>query len=76
MNYHTYYSGKFGGDNVWRKWIDEDLVKKFGKINRSAKSLIVTTNLDGFSLMICQIHQTILLLNFPTIWYYLVVKKP
>ena len=45
---HTYdIAGKFGGNNVWWKWTNED----FGDF--------VTNNVDGFSLQtICQIHQT------------------
>ena len=43
--------GKFGIDNVWQKWIDEDFDKKVWQMNGSAKRLLnVTTNLDGFSL--------------------------
>ena len=42
--------GKFGGDNVWRKWINI-LAKKVWQMNRLAKRLlIVTANLHGFSL--------------------------
>ena len=42
-----YVAGKYGSHNVWQKWMDE----KVWQMNRSAKRLlIVTTNLDGFSL--------------------------
>ena len=41
--------GKFGGDNVWQKWMD---TKTVCLVNRSAQRLlVVTTNLDGFSLV-------------------------
>ena len=42
-------AGKFGGDNVWQKWMDKD----FGdwRIYRSVKRLLtVITNFDGFNL--------------------------
>ena len=44
--------GKFGGNNVWWKWMDEGFGKKVRWMNRLANRLliIVTTNLDGFSL--------------------------
>ena len=42
---------KFGNDNVCLKWMDEDFGKNVWRMNRLAKRLlIVTTNLDGFSL--------------------------
>ena len=41
--------GKFGGDNVWQKWMDKETVCQ---VNRSAQRLlVVTNNLDGFSLL-------------------------
>ena len=43
----------FGDGNVWRKWMDEDFGEK-SLTNRSViRLLIVTTNLDGFSLANC-----------------------
>ena len=50
---HTVYHipGKFGNNNVWQKWMDKHFSEKVWQMNRSAKRLlIVTTNLDGFSL--------------------------
>ena len=47
-------AGMFGRDDVWQKWMDEDFGKKVRQINISAKRLlIVTNNLDGFSLTNC-----------------------
>ena len=37
-------AGKFGGDNVWRKWMDEDYGKKIWQINRSTRSLAIKCN--------------------------------
>ena len=31
--------GKFGGDNVWQKWMDEDFGKNFWRMNGLAKML-------------------------------------
>ena len=44
--------GKFSEDNVWRIYSFQAFGKKVWRMNRSAKGLlIVTTNLDGFSLV-------------------------
>ena len=49
MKYHI--AGKFGGANVWQKGMDKDSGEKIWQMNRLAKRLlIVTTNLEGFSL--------------------------
>ena len=41
--------GKFGRDNVWQKWMNEDFGQKIWQMNRSTKRLlIVATNLDSF----------------------------
>ena len=44
--------GKFGGNNVWLKWMDKHIDEKVWRIHKLDKRLlIVTTNLDGFSLV-------------------------
>ena len=49
--YKTMYhiARKFGGNNVWLKWMDKHFDEKVWQINKLDK--IVTTNLDGFSLV-------------------------
>ena len=51
LNIQFTIPGKFGNNNVWQKWMDKHFSEKVWQMNRSAKRLlIVTTNLDGFSL--------------------------
>ena len=58
--------GKVGRENVWRIILFKHLAKKVWRINRSAEGLlIVTTTLDGFSLVNRQ--QPFYPPNFPTI---------
>ena len=39
--------GKFGGDNVWKKWLDEDFGKKLWRMNGLAKMLLIGMGLSG-----------------------------
>ena len=49
--YMYHIARKFGRENVWQIYSFQMLGKKVWRMNRSAKGLlIVTTNLDGFSL--------------------------
>ena len=64
---HSRIAGKFDGEKFSEFTIFERLAKKVWQINRSAnRLLIVSTNLDGFSLTN---HNLPNLPNFPTIQY-------
>ena len=55
LNTHTMHvAGKFGSNNAWQKWMNENFNKKVWRMNRSDIRLsIVTTDLDGFRLGNC-----------------------
>ena len=49
---YAYGWGKFGGDNVWQKWIVKNLGEKSLTYKKALQKVITVTsytNLDGFS---------------------------